>query len=549
MEQKNSHELLKEYFNMAIRGKYFILVPLAICFFVGTAIAFKLPKIYRAEAKMFYMQPQIPDWAQLETINMYLEAMLIFVEAIALRPDNVTKLIKELDLYPELEGRVPTSKIVENFKTHYNMNYDYAAVPSKYGRTEEVITGFEFSFEHTDARKAYYVTNALATNFVEIYRQFREATSSRSSTFFEAERERLRREMSAIDQKIANFKLKHVKELPELFQLNYRMVEMINDKLFQVEQKIMQLRGQQGNLEAMITTMSPNLGMTGLSGERIVSPQERLFALQSELGQLRARYSDRHPDIIRAQHEIAKLETLVKEQGNSPENANNDERSVFLKSGGALNPEYARFSIQLDDIKEEIKNLQAEKASYEADLEEYERRVGITPFVEKEWLLLARDRESAQNRFNELASQVLTMESSAEMEKRELGGRLSIGQPPTIPLAPYKPNIPLIIALSCFVGLCAGIGLLLGWDYMTKTVRTQHDLQAILGTDVLVELPMLTNEATGGRFTFNRTYLRLAVVLLIIAVVLAVDLFYMKVDVLLVKIFSAVQEKLALTGL
>jgi succinoglycan biosynthesis transport protein ExoP len=557
MEQQTVQQLITQYLDLIRRGKYFIIVPLAICVFLGTALAFKLPKVYRSETKMFYMQTQLPDWAKLEVMNMYLEAMLIFIEAMALSPENSIKLINELELYPEQAGKVATSDLIDNFKNHYSLTYDYTEVPTTTGRSQEIITGFTFSFDHADPRKAYYVANALATSFIEMFRRFREASSSQGESFFEAERERLRREMSFIDQQISNFKQKHVNELPELFQFNYSALERLNQKIFMIDQQLMERRDRKESLETQLIALDPVLGMTGISGERIVSPQERLAALTAELGQLRARYSERHPDVRRTQMEIAELNKLVNKNGG--QNVQSDGRgwkreqkeidnAVIEQTGGAFNPAYRQFLMQLDEVKSEIASLQAVRAETAEEVEEYERRVGMTPLVEKEWLILARDRESAEKRFNDLASQVQTMQSSAEMEKRELGGRLSIGQPPVVPVAPYKPNIPMIIGASMFLGLSIGIGLLLGWDYMYKTVRGPQDL-AISGLALVVDLPMVVSADAVTRVRFNKVFVRVAVFVLLVGVIVAVDLFYMKIDVLIVKIFSLIQAKLVLTGL
>ena len=51
------------------------------------------------------------------------------------------------------------------------------------------------------------------------------------------------------------------------------------------------------------------------------------------------------------------------------------------------------------------------------------------------------------------------------------------------------------------------------------------------------------------RVRFNKVFVRVAVLVLLIGVIVAVDLFYMKIDVLIVKIFSLIQTKLILTGL
>lgn len=559
MEQPTTQQLILQYLDLIRRGKYLLIVPLFICVFLGTALAFKLPKVYRSETKMFYMQAQLPDWAKLEVMNMYLEAMLIFIEAMAISPNNISNLINELDLYPEQVGRVSSNELIDNFLDHYVLKYDYTEVPAKYGgKNQEIITGFTFTFDHSDPRKAYYVANALATSFIEFFRKFREKSSAQTGTFFEAERERLRREMAHIDQQISNFKQKHVNELPELFQMNYRMVDGLTQRLFELDQRELLLRSQRGTLESQLSTMSPVLGMTGLSGDRIVTPEERLAALQSELGQLRARYSDRHPDVRRAQNEIVELQALLGTQGSAKVQDGGQlnqgkrkqaERYVEDIAGGAFNPTYTQLSIQLEEVKADMEALTLQREEYKSELKEYQRRVGMTPLVEKEWLILERDRESAKNRFNDLANQVQTMESAGEMEKRELGGRLSIGQPPVIPLKPYKPNIPIIIGVSIFLGLCTGVGLLLGFDYLTKTVREPWDLVPLFAGAALVELPMVVSEGDALRYRVNVVYVRVAVIILLIGVVVAIDLFYMKIDVLIARIFIAIQTKLALTGL
>jgi hypothetical protein len=472
--------------------------------------------------------------------------MLIFIEALALSADKVKGLIDELELYPELSGTVASTDIIGHFKKQFVLSYDYTEVPTKAGRVQEVITGFTFSFDHADGRKAYYVANALATSFMKIFRQFREQSSARSETFFESERERLRREISVVDQQISNFKQKHVNELPELFQLNYRMADGIANKLFDLDQKYMLLRSQKRTYESQLSTLSPVLGMTGISGERIVTPQERLLAMQAQLGQLRARYSDRHPDVRRVQNEIVELTVLIAAEDLA--SGQNGEHVSGVKKA-AFNPVYTQLQIQLEEIKADMAVLKVEKAEYEEELIEYQRRVGMTPLVEKEWLILERDRESAQTRFNDLSSQVQTMASAAEMEKRELGGRLSIGQPPLIPLKPYKPNIPIIIGASVFMGLLVGVGSLLGWDYLFKTVRTSHDLMAGDKLAVLVELPMVLSDGEAWRPKVNVAYVRVAVLVLLIGVVVAVDMFFMKVDVLVIKILELVKTKLALSGL
>jgi len=193
------------YIDLAKRGKFFLILPVAISFVIGSALAYKLPPVYRSEAKIFYVEAQIPEWAKLGFINMYLESMLVFIEAFAFGGEASINAIKELDLYPDLMDKVPMAEILSHMKDNYKSKPLYTSVPGAGGKPQDIITGFEFFFEHENPKKAFQVANMLATNFVESYKKFRENFAASTSGFFNDERERLKKEIEEIDLKIAVF--------------------------------------------------------------------------------------------------------------------------------------------------------------------------------------------------------------------------------------------------------------------------------------------------------------------------------------------------------
>ncbi|MEI6125420.1 MAG: hypothetical protein WCQ99_02600 [Pseudomonadota bacterium] len=491
------------------------------------------------------MEAQIPAWAKLEVVNMYLEAMIMFIEATAFSGDNCLKVIKELNLYPDLIDKVPLAELISQMKENYHQKALYTTVPGKSGgKPEEVITGFEFSFDYNDPQKAFQVANMLATNFIEYYKKFREGFASSTSTFFGDERERLKDEISQIDQKIADFKEKNVNELPELFVANYSQSWVINQKMFNYDQQVQLLNSQKRNLESTLATLNPLIAMQGVSGERIVTPEEKITVLKADLALMSTKYSEKHPDIIRTRKEIGKIEKLLSEK---------NERGSAVQGGatadfsGAYNPAYVNILTQLDQINLELEKLRNEKTQNEQDLAKYNDRVAKTPLVEKEYRVLNRDLDSAQKRYNDLVNQVLTLESSAAMEKREMGGKLTVGMPPTFPLKPTSPNRPLIIAASFMTGLALGILLLLGWDFLTQTVRTPQDLLNIcIDTPVLSVLPVLTSQPS--RLISLRKLTGPICLGVIIIIIFLIDAFYINIDILTIKILSAIKIKLILLG-
>ncbi len=556
--EKTVQQIIQEYLDLLRRGKYFIIVPVVIAAILGSAVAYKLPEIYRSNVKLLYVQNRAPAFEELQTVQIYLEAAIMFVEFMALSHSNCLKMITELNLYPELAAKqVPQAEIIKHMKDNYKNKLVYTSVQGTAGRTEEVVTGIKFSFDHGDPEKAYDVANQLATNFVVYYREFRESFAMDSSSFFEDERQRLKQEINRLDKKISDFKEKNVNELPELFQSNYRMIDLLSQRLFDVDQEIQQMQLQKRNLETNLATINPLISMAGISGQQILTPEEKLAALKAELGILLSTFSEKHPDVIRARHEIAMLEKTVAERRQKRESTKSGDGktgyfSSLMEDGdldGAYNPAYIQLLTQLEDLKVEIESLKKEKKKVENELFEYETRVGRTPLVEKDYQAMERDRQNAQRRYNELSDQVLKLESAAALEKREMGGGLKLHQPPSYPLSPVKPNRPFIILGSIFASMVFGVAMLLGWEYLTQTVRTPQDFENISTLPVLVEIPLIGVKPNKKMLRMQKYAIRIGCIVLIAGVVFLVDAFYMDVDVLIAKIIITVRKKLVLMGL
>ncbi len=511
MMQNQSRQQITEYLDLLKRGKYFVIVPIIICVVIGCAVAFKLPPVYRSEVKIFYMQAQVPKNMFVQAINMYLESAIVFIEAVTFSRENSLKLIQELNLYPDLVDEIPEDDLIAHMKEHYAQKYIYTEIPDKNSRVQEVITGFELFFDHRDPRKAFEAVKNMATRFIENYRSFREGFATQTSSFFVDEKQRLKEEITDIDQKISEFKKRNIDSLPELFQSNYRMLETLNQNLLTLDQETRLLKEKKINLESRLATVNPLISMEGMSGQRIVSPEEKRTALKSELAILLTTYSEKHPDVIRARGEIDALERGIAERkknmtlkaGDAGNRGSGTKELHEESQTGAYNPAYINLKTQLEAINLEIKSVKKERARTEKEIREYQFKVGRTPLVEKEYNALNRDLESAQRRYNELVNQVLSLESSAAMEKRQMGGRLTIGQPPTFPLRPIKPNRLLIIAASFFAGTGLGVLLLLAWDSITRTVRTPQDLLKLTQVPVLSEIPLIMADNRGGKRVFS----------------------------------------------
>ncbi|MCX5894785.1 MAG: hypothetical protein NTZ51_02980, partial [Proteobacteria bacterium] len=484
------------YVDMLKRRKYFLIIPVIASLIIGSAVAYKLPAVYRSEAKIFYYSPQIPETMLASLVNTFLETAIKYMEAFIFSRDRCLQIINEVNLYPDMIQKMPTDDVIANMKEQYTSANLYESVgTSKRSGGEEVIIGFKFSFDDRDPKKAFNVATIIASDFIANYKKFREGFATVSSTFFYDEQQRLKEEMAKLDKKLSEFKEKHLNELPELFQHNYQMVQTLNQQLLAQDQEARFIVEKKIMLESYLATTDPFLQMEGISGQKIITPDEKLGSLKVELALLLSSVSEKHPDVIRVKREIESLEKIVpkdRKDTDSQTEVKNQEnywvkRLKFKEQAAAYNPVYVNLVTQLEETSAQMKSLQTQKDKIKAEMEKYKLRLEKSPVIEQEYALLFRDMESNKRRYGELVNQALQTDSSSAMEKREIGGRLVIVEPPNFPLRPIKPNRPLIVAIGFVVVTGLGILLIITWEFLYQTVRSPDDLSKITPFSVLSE--------------------------------------------------------------
>jgi len=60
MEEKSGTFQIDHYFELALKHRWFLIVPLCLALVVGIGLTFKLPKIYEASTLIFVRPQKVP---------------------------------------------------------------------------------------------------------------------------------------------------------------------------------------------------------------------------------------------------------------------------------------------------------------------------------------------------------------------------------------------------------------------------------------------------------------------------------------------------------
>ncbi len=114
--------------------------------------------------------------------------------------------------------------------------------------------------------------------------------------------------------------------------------------------------------------------------------------------------------------------------------------------------------------------------------------------IDKVDSVVARDIKVNENIYNVLLQKLETAKITQRLEASREGTRYTIIDPPRLPLSPSKPNKPLVILGGIFAGMCLGVGLVFGREFLDSSFLDLEEARNFLNVPVLGAISRLTTE-------------------------------------------------------
>jgi uncharacterized protein involved in exopolysaccharide biosynthesis len=206
--------------------------------------------------------------------------------------------------------------------------------------------------------------------------------------------------------------------------------------------------------------------------------QQQLNELQSQLMTARAKYTDKHPDVIKLEDEIADLQKKM--QAPAP---------VQTKAAG---PDVGADSIQVQQFRAQLNQADTaitEKKKEQADLQQQikgiQGRIQLTPMVQEQFSALTRDHQTALDFYNNLLKKRDDAQMATDLERRQEGENFRVLDAPSLPETPSFPNRRLFVLGGLAAGLALGAGLVRLAEMRDKSLRQPRDVEMLLGVPTL----------------------------------------------------------------
>jgi uncharacterized protein involved in exopolysaccharide biosynthesis len=561
-------EKLRGYWRQ--RSTFIIVAGLLAALTVTLALV--LPPTYQAGATILIEQQEIPQELVRSAVTSFADQRVQVISQRVMTTQNLLGLIERYGLYPDIRLTKPREVLLQAMRQDIAMKMISAdVIDPRSGRPTQATIAFSVSYKNHSPDLALKVANDLTSLYLNENLTSRTQMAEQTSSFFAQEAERLQKRILDLDRQLSEFKQKNQEKLPDLAQLNVQISERTELDLRDAENRIAALDSQRVLLEAQLVQINPTMQVFSDTGLRVMSAEDRLKSLKSQLAGLKARYSPGHPDIINTEREVEGLEKQVKaDDGTSDVARQLDEAKAGLaraqeryspdhpdvlrltrvvrelekavaaapangawgkERAHADNPAYIQVKGQLDALSVEHDSALKKRDELRAKLDEYERRLAQAPAVERQYRALARDLDGAQLKYQEMRSKQAEVQVSQNLETEHKGERFTMIEPPLPPEKPISPNRILILTMGFVLSLGVGAGVAVMRETLDASVRGVQDMRALLSVPPLAAIPIIVTQAE--RKTQKRIVLSSwtgAVVSLMTAAV-AVHLFVRPLDV------------------
>ena len=224
--------------------------------------------------------------------------------------------------------------------------------------------------------------------------------------------------------------------------------------------------------------------------------------VQAHLNELLLKYTDKYPDVIAAQEQLA---ALKRRRAQELAALRRGDANAAALSGVSASPVYQSIQLALNKVNVGIADLTTELGEHQRKAQELQELLDKTPQLEAQYAQLSRDYETNKTQYAKLL---------ASYDKARLGEqagnagqvRFELVQPPTVSYEPVWPQRPKLLTMVLILALGAGGALAYALNHLRPVIGSPMALRQLAGVPVVavVGCAFPTHQARVGRSQLRR---------------------------------------------
>jgi polysaccharide biosynthesis transport protein len=402
-------------------------------------------------------------------------------------------IIDAFGLYPEERMKLKEDKLTEHMREMITVTpFDRPRGAS----SGTDVTAFMVSYTAENPRLAQEVASRLTSLFIEENIRTQGSQATTTAKFLTAQLEEAKKKLDEAEVRLRDFKLKNLGELPQQEQSNLGTLTDLRIQL-------------QSNLSNRSRAQQQRIGLESvLSGN--------IARLNSDRSALLARFTPKHPEVVKIDGQIEGLQDLLTE-------LQNGKTGIVKPQQGEVPTDaiVAQLRGQVEANLTDTENLTRDEQRLRLEISQYQNRLRLTPVREQELTGVLRDYELNKQDYENLLSKQLNAQLTANLEEQQAGQHFRLVDPPSLPSVPSGPKRAQISLGALAGGLVLGVVLAFLMDLRTKPFHTEKEVKRRFDAPLVVGVPLVRTPAELRKRRVRRVVEWVAVSLMFAVVVAA----------------------------
>ena len=444
---------------------------------LGFAAARLLPKRYTSKTLVLVQQPESQPVTPISTDNV--NQRLATMQQQILSTARLEPVIHELNLYQKDINSKPMEELVDRLRQSITIT---AVAPMTETRAQN-LPGFTISVVFSDAATAQRICAMITSMFIQEDIKVSGAINTSTTEFLNQQLDQAKSKLDEEDAKLAAFQRRNVGSLPDDSQTNLNLLNGQTSQLEAATQAVNRAQQDKSFAESILSQQLSAWQATQ-SGQNPETLDQQLDALQATLVALQSKYTNDHPDVIKAKNDIALLKKKI---------AESEQARKTVPDKGALPAgeptQILQLRAQIHQYDQVIKERTAQQEDIKKQIAIYQGRVAASPGVEQEYKLLTRDHQTVLDSYNELLKKRDASAMTTQYDQSKQNDRFHVLDPASLPNEPSFPKLPIFAGGGFATGLGLALGLAFFLEMQDTSLRTEHDVEVALRLPVLAMIP------------------------------------------------------------
>lgn len=494
---------------------------------------------YRSIATVQVEQPQVSSTAtaplgafERNGAEILADRRISLLQQKVLSTGSLVEIISKFNLYENERRSTPIATLAERMRKKIKVELVGSAFANASLANKQQLSAiaFNLSFDYKSPLLTQQVTDELVTRFLNEDLKTRHDEARQTLAFLDGQIKEMETSLSDQEKLIADYQKEHGVSRPESLAFNQQVAESLMLNMQNLNTQIMTTEGSLAASRTQLASIDPYSRVIS-DGQVLTSPSIQLKALQTQYATLSAQYGPEHPDVVKLKRQIEALQPKTgvsgKETGRlkaqitdvrtnleaaektyGPEHPDVvalrqqlhglEDRLATRKVGvahdrkGSLsdadNPVYLQVVAQIQTAEKQHEALLQQRKELQAQQEQYQKAIIENPEAVQKMAELTRDYDNAQVRYRELKAKKMAAEADEKLLEGRVGERLSLINPPELPMGTHPARLLILIAGMIFSAMGGFVMVIISQILSQSVVGGKH-LETLVGVAPLVSIP------------------------------------------------------------